>query len=185
MKKLLFGVCCLLLMLSSCVREPVYPAIPHIEFQYVTSNNVLSNALDTLVFSFTCGAGDIAVDPTSIDTQCTDLCGLKSGDSSCLRIAGKNIFMIDRLGCVTAFASPNLVPTGKYKGIAGTVNVFFNVENLVCPSCSGNIPCNPVVSANPYGNDTAVFTVVLRDQSGNFSNFIQTSPIAVSCNPQQ
>ena len=186
MRKAVFVLCCLVVTLASCVQEPNYPAIPQITFQQITSSNVQSNALDTLIFSFTDGDGDISVNSNSIDTSCSeaDACNLKSSDSACLRIAGKNIFMIDPLGCVTAFASPNLVPTGKYKGIAGSMNVFFNVENLICPICSGSTPCNTNVSSNPYGIDTIVYTVLIRDMAGHFSNAIQTTPIVVSCLPQ-
>src|ERR1019366_9344605 len=91
------------LALSSCVKSPSYSVIPHITFKSVSSNLVHSGYVDSITFSFTDGDGDIYVNTSDSGQTCAldSLCGVRHGDSSCLRLPDFNIFFIDgRDSCV-------------------------------------------------------------------------------------
>lgn len=154
---------------SACVKAPSYPVEPHIEFKSVSSSYVYSGYVDTISFSFTDGDGDIGVNSNGSDSTC-DLCSLKHGDSSCLKLQAFNIFMIDsRDSCLNYFASATISSNSKFKGISGVIDVIRAVDSKSClavpnPSC-------PL--------DTVKFTIVLRDMAGHFSNLITTSPIVI------
>jgi hypothetical protein len=163
----------ILLALSSCIKPPSYSVIPHITFKSVSSNMVHGGSRDTITFSFTDGDGDIYVDTTGGNQVCgvDELCGVRHGDSSCLRFPNFNIFLIDgRDSCVNFFASPNLQPTGNYKAISGDIEVITAIDNLNCLNCQGGCPL-----------DSVVYAVILRDQAGHFSNTIHTPAIYATC----
>lgn len=161
-----FWVMC---MVSACVKEPSYPIIPAIEFKSVSSDFIYSGSVDTITFSFTDGDGDIGVRQSDGDS--CNPCGLKDGDSSCLRMSGFNVFLIDnRDNCVGTFASANVEPDGNLKAIAGEIEVIRAIDSKKCLIVPD--PLCPL--------DTVVYTIILRDKAGNFSNAIRTSPIYVS-----
>jgi hypothetical protein len=161
--------------LSSCIKPPDYAIVPHIEFVSVSSPVAFSSYSDTITFSFTDGDGDIGVPSTNIYDTVTDCntCGIKTGDSSCLRLQAFNIFMIDsRDSCISTFASASVQPTGKYKGISGTIQVIAGMSNTKCfGGCSSSCTVN----------DTVTYAIILRDIAGHFSNTIHTIPIIITC----
>ena len=168
MKFKLFSVLIAVATLSACVKAPSYPIIPAIEFKSVSSSLIKSGYTDTITFSFTDGDGDIGVTPSSADT--CDQCGLKHGDSTCLRMNGFNVFLIDsRDTCVGTYASPDVDFGGQYKAISGEVIVIRAIDSKKCftvptPGCP---------------KDTVVYTILLRDKAGHFSNPTKTTPVIV------
>ncbi len=174
MRYVLFMLVVIGFSLHSCVKAPSYPIEPHIEFKSVSSSFTYSGYPDTLTFSFTDGDGDIAPDGSSTDT--CDLCGLKRGDSTCLhRLSAFNIFVIDnRDTCINTYATADIRPSGKYKGISGDIQVITAVNSHACIQC----PCS---SGN--GFDSVSYTIILKDRAGHLSNLIRTSTIQVVCAP--
>jgi hypothetical protein len=163
----------ILIAFSSCMKAPSYSKIPHIDFMSVSSSYTVNNAVDTITFSFTDGDGDIYTTTSGSGDSCASdsLCGVRYGDSSCLKLPDFNIFLIDnRDSCVSFFASPNLQPSGKYKAISGTLEVITSMQDLKCFNCTTGCPL-----------DSVVYAIILRDQAGHFSNTIHTTPIAVAC----
>ncbi len=154
--------------ISACVKGPSYPIEPVIKFKSVSSNYIKSGSVDTLTFTFTDGDGDIGINPSPGDT--CNQCAFKDGDSSCLRMTGFNVIMIDsRDSCVSYYASANVEPTGKFKGIAGEILVIRAIDSKKCfavpsPGCP---------------KDTVIYTIILRDKAYHFSNAIQADPIVV------
>lgn len=154
--------------ISSCVKGPSYPIVPAITFKSVSSELIKSGYADTITFSFTDGDGDIAITPSTADT--CDQCGLKHGDSTCLRLGGFNVFLIDsRDTCVGTFASPYIIPDGPNKAIAGEISVIRAIDSKKCfvaptPGCP---------------KDTFTYSIILRDRAGHFSNTVKTVPIVV------
>ena len=170
MRKAAFVYIFLGFTLFSCVKPPTYSVIPAIQFVSVSSSNIISGFADTITFSFTDGDGDIGVNTSSTDTVC-NVCGLKTGDSSCLQLPAFDVFVIDgRDSCIATYASANVQPSGKYKAISGTIEVITQAYNT---KCFGGCPCAI--------NDTVTFAVILRDMAGHLSNTIHTTPIAVYC----
>lgn len=154
--------------ISSCIKAPTYPIVPAIEFVSVSSQYLKSGTIDSLVFSFTDGDGDIGVNPSAADT--CNQCGLKTGDSSCLRMNGFNVFLIDsRDTCVGTYASANIEPSGKFDDLSGEIVVVRAIDSKKCFA--------PPTPGCP--KDTVVYTIILRDKAGHFSNAIQTVPIVV------
>ncbi len=154
--------------ISACVKAPSYPIEPVIEFKEVSSDYIYSGFSDTLTFTFTDGDGDISVNPSPGDT--CNQCAFKNGDSSCLHMQGFNVIMIDsRDSCVSYFASPNVEPTGRYKGISGEILVIRAIDSKKCF----------IVPSPGCPKDTVVYTIILRDRAGHFSNAIKTTPIIV------
>lgn len=172
MRKALFVFTILACTLSSCIKAPSYSIVPNIAFVSVSSPVQINGYSDTITFSFTDGDGDIGVPATAIAdtvTQC-DGCGIKHGDSTCLRQQAFDVFLIDsRDSCIDPFASASVEPAGKYKAISGTIQVITAVANTKCISC----PCT--------AQDTVIYAIILRDMAGHFSNTIHTSPIVVYC----
>lgn len=165
--------CCFVLVtvLSSCIKAPTYPVIPHIEFKEVSSSIVRAGAIDTITFSFTDGDGDIGTFTSNSDTS--DLCGLERGDSTALHSTSYNIFLIDnRDSCISPFASANIQSTSKNKGIKGEMVVITPIYSKHC-FATPNPNC-PV--------DTAIFSIMLKDMAGHQSNIIQSTPIV--CDPR-
>lgn len=158
----------ILASVSACVKAPEYPIVPAIQFKSVTSSSLKSGMLDTLIFSFTDGDGDISVRASDADT--CNQCGLKTGDSTCLRMNGFNVFLIDsRDTCVGTYASPDVEPVGNYKAIAGEIQVIRAIDSKKCF----------IVPSPGCPLDTVVYTIILRDRAGHFSNAIKTTPILV------
>lgn len=174
MRKAAFIYFLLAFSLYSCVKPPSYSNTPQIQFVSVSQPIIANGLSDTLTFSFTDGDGDIGVPsiaPQDTVTNCSDsLCALKNGDSACLHQANFDVFLIDgRSNCLECFASANVQPSGKYKAISGTIQVVEGVYNLQCPQCS----CKTT--------DSVVYSIILRDMAGHFSNVIKTTPIAIVC----
>ncbi len=157
--------------LYSCVKPPTYSVIPQIAFVSVSSSNIINGFSDTITFSFTDGDGDIGVNASDSNTSDSVCCGIQHGDSSCLRLPQFDVFLIDgRDSCITAFASANVQPAGKYKAISGTIQVIAGAYNT---KCFGGCPCSL--------NDTVTYGIILRDMAGHLSNTVHTTPIAVYC----
>lgn len=154
--------------LSACIKDPNYQVIPAIEFKTVSSALIKSGSTDTISFTFTDGDGDIGVNTTTADS--CNQCGLKSGDSSCLKLNSFNVFLIDsRDTCVSTFASPNVQIGNQHKAISGEVQVIRAIDSKKCF----------VVPTPGCPKDTVIYTIYLRDKAGHFSNAIQTVPIVV------
>jgi hypothetical protein len=173
MRKAAFVFITLTCTLFSCIKPPDYSIVPSIQFVSVSSPVALSGYSDTITFSFTDGDGDIGVpstNPLDTVTNC-NTCGIKTGDSSCLRLQQFNIFLIDsRDSCITTLASASVEPTGKYKGISGTIQAIVALTNT---KCFGGCPCTT--------NDSVTYAIILRDIAGHFSNTIHTPPIPIVC----
>lgn len=168
MKIRIFFFFLVIVSISACVKAPTYPIIPTIEFKSVSSDLIKSGYTDTLIFSFTDGDGDIGVRPSASDT--CDQCSLKHGDSTCLKMSGFNVFLIDsRDTCVGTFASADVEPVGNYKDISGEIVVIRAVDSKKCF----------VVPTPGCPKDTVVYTIILRDKAGHFSNAIKSTPIII------
>jgi hypothetical protein len=156
---------------SACVKAPSYPIIPEIEYVNISSPLVKSGYADTITISFKDGDGDIGITGTATDT--CDLCGFKTGDSSCLYSQAFNIFLIDdRDTCVSQFASADIEPSGKFDAISGQADI---IKTIYSQNCFIPTPGCP--------NDTVRYTVVMRDKAGHFSNFIKLPPIIINGEP--
>ena len=171
MPKAIFIALVIACTLSSCIKAPNYSIIPAIKFVSVSSNYVKSEDRDTITFSFTDGDGDIGTYASS-DTSTNNLCGLQHADSSVFRNTNFNIYLIDsRDSCVNVFASANIQPSGKYKGISGemlAIQAIFPVsKNQNCFD-----PQNPLCPP-----DTVIYGILLTDMAGHHSNIVQTTPI--------
>jgi hypothetical protein len=170
----IYGI--LIVGLSSCFKPPEYPVVPAIKFVAVTSSTVAAGALDTIIFSFTDGDGDIV--PNS-NYASMDSC-IQGGDSNVIYKNYYNIFLFksnDNFECSApdVFASPDLRPSGSYKGLTGNINVYENVQSYNCAGCNGQTCSSP--SGNNY--DSVVYTIFLRDLAGHLSNPIKTTPITI------
>lgn len=157
-----------LLALAACVKAPEYPVEPQIEFKSVSSSFIKSGYADTITVTFTDGDGDIGVGASNNDS--CNLCALKHGDSTCLRLNDFNVFLIDsRDTCVSTYASDNIPVNGQYKGISGEISVVRAIDSKKCFA--------PPQAGCPL--DTAVYTIIIRDMAGHFSNAVKTTPIIV------
>lgn len=175
MRSSIFFICLILCFgLYSCIKAPEYPIEPHIEFKSFSNDYILTEQLDTITFSFTDGDGDIStVDqlPDSVFKQNCDR--LKAGDSSDLRNTAFNVFLITNSTlCIDAFRTGNVTSTGKYKGISGDIQVIQRISSGKCVGPKVGCP-----------DDTIVYTILLKDKAGHFSNFIQTPPLRVRGEP--
>lgn len=157
-----------LVVIAGCIKPPSYPNEPQIAFKSISSNYIKSGGVDTITFTFTDGDGDISVSPGPGDT--CNLCGLKNGDSACFYMPGFNVFLIDsRDTCVSFYASANIEPKGKFDDISGEILVIRNINSQKCFA--------PPQPGCPL--DEVVYTILLRDRAGNFSNAIKTPPITI------
>ena len=83
---------------------------------------------------------------------------------------GFNVFLIDsRDTCVGTYASPDVDFSGQYKAISGEVIVIRAIDSKKCF----------VVPTPGCPKDTVVYTILLRDKAGHFSNAIKTTPVVV------
>ncbi len=153
---------------TACVKAPDYPIAPVIEFKSVSSEFLKSGYIDTITISFTDGDGDLGVSPSPGDT--CNQCGLKNGDSTCLKLRGFNVFLIDnRDNCVGTFASANVEPEGKFKSISGEIDIIRAIDSKKCFA--------PPTPGCP--KDTVIYSIIIRDRAGNFSNTVQSVPIII------
>ncbi len=184
MQKVWFWGVIITCALSSCVKAPSYPNIPQIKFVSISSSYVTIGHLDTIIFSFTDGSGSVAPNPSY---PSADNCFIPGVDSSVLYKNHNNIFLFksnDNFGCTTpdCFASPNLQPTNGNMDLSGQIHVYETVSSSKCfPNGCSSVPCNSLLPNNPYGLDTVVYTIYLRDLAGHLSNAVQTPPITTSC----
>lgn len=155
-------------VISGCVKPPTYPVEPQIEFVSVSSDYVYSGYTDTITISFTDGDGDIGIG-TGGDDSC-DICGLKTGDSTCLNLSKFNVFLIDnRDNCIATLASADVEPKGKYDDISGEIVIITTIDSKKCfappqPGCP---------------KDTVTYSILIKDKAGHRSNVVQTTPIIV------
>src|SRR6476620_5134635 len=113
--------------ISACVKAPSYPIEPQIEFKSVASTTSiiylsggsLVYIADTITVGFTDGDGDISVYDDPADTSlCVNPCAYAEGDTSCLTIKSKNVFVIDsRDDCVTTYNTGYIEPKGKFQSL--------------------------------------------------------------------
>ncbi len=165
----LFVLGLLLTSLAACVSEPDFPDEPVIE--YIGVSKTVVNQADTvkLTFSFTDGDGDLGK-PLVNNSSCENFCTYE-GDTSCYVDPYFACFIIDeRDSCYGALTLPDLEPTGSIKAISGEIDIV--VPPIFC-KCGSN-PC-------PTSQDV-IFKVVVVDQAGNYSNFVNSEPITVMCN---
>ena len=156
----------LLLALSGCVKPPEYPIVPAIEFVSVSSDYVYSGYTDTITISFTDGDGDIGTGGPG-DDSC-NICGLQTGDSTCLNLSSFNVYLIDhRDNCIATLASADVEPKGKFDALSGEIVIIATIDSK---------NCFPLV---PGCKDTVVYSVVIKDKAGHRSNVVQTTPIVV------
>ncbi len=163
----------MLLTLSSCVKQPEYSIIPHIEFKSISATTVYTTAsagsqTDTVTLTFTDGDGDIG--PPSSDQGTGDIndCTDHSKDSLTINNPHYNLYWyFYRAGdsCITQNITANLPNDGKYKAITGEIQFYPQVE------------CGP-----NGGTDTVFLSVFIKDRAGHISNRVRTPYVTVVCN---
>jgi len=159
-------------ILVYCVKPPDYPDEPVIEFISVTPNFILQRPFfrspDTvytdLTFSYTDGDGDLGFDDTTVSLVIYDL-------------RTPNLPKDYRL--------PMVDPNGAGNGISGEITVRVPVsccipdpvDGILLPPCDTNSISNQLL-------DTLIYSIQIKDRSGNWSNLIQSDPIILRCRRQ-
>jgi hypothetical protein len=159
-------------ILVYCVKPPDYPDEPVIEFISVTPNFILQRPFfrspDTvytdLTFSYTDGDGDLGFDDTTVSLVIYDL-------------RTPNLSKDYRL--------PMVDPNGAGNGISGEITVRVPVsccipdpvDGILLPPCDTNSISNQLL-------DTLIYSIQIKDRSGNWSNLIQSDPIILRCRRQ-
>ncbi len=156
----------LLLMLaitcSQCLDAPDYPDEPRIEFISLSKDTMQQGIFmqDSLLvrFHFEDGDGDIGRDEQA---------------------AENNIFFIDeRTGRVdNTFGIPAIPVEGAGNGVEGEIKIV--LFSTCCLYVDGTDPCMPNPSVE---YDTLQYRIFIKDQAGNVSNEILTTPIILKCN---
>jgi hypothetical protein len=147
--------------LYNCANPPDYPNEPIIEFKNVSKTLLrqgqLNSKNDSLIvsFSFTDGDGDLG-DKDSVNIYITDL----------------------RDGNVRESRIPFIDPQGAGNGISGDISVQLYTTCCTYVNSEGiKLACESV----PVPYDTVVYSISIKDRSGNKSNTIQTPPIVLQC----
>ncbi len=164
--------------ISACVKAPSYPIEPQIEFVSVATTNsiiYLNGGVpvyvpDTITISFTDGDGDISVYDNPADSLlCIDPCAYADGDTSCINIASKNVFVVDsRDTCIATYNTAYIEPQGKFESISGEIKILHKIFMKKC--------FVPAVTCAP---ETVTFKIRIKDRAGHLSNEIETVPITV------
>ena len=162
----------IVILFSACLKPPPsYPAEPSITFRSLSKDYV--NEYDTLSITLQFTDGDGNLGPTSGSVpSCGSICDLES-DSSCLKDPAWSLFMLDhRDSCLTLLNIPFVEPKGKYDDLSG--EIIFSTPPMSCKirGCSPSPGCP---------DDTVIYTVLLKDRSGNMSNAVQTGRIIINC----
>jgi hypothetical protein len=156
-------------ILVYCVKPPDYPDTPVIEFLSVTPATLLQRPFfknpDTvytdLTFSFTDGDGDLGFEDTTVSLLIYDL----------------------RTPTLAKdYRLPMVDPNGAGNGISGEITVRVPVSCCIPDPINGILlpPCD----TNSISNqtlDTLIYSIQIKDRSGNWSNVIQSSPIILVC----
>ena len=152
-----------------CVRPPEYPDEPVIAFISVSPATILQRPFfrqpDTvytdLKFSFTDGDGDLGFSDTTVSIVIRDL---------------------RSPGLPKDYRFPMVDPQGANNGISGEVTVRVPVSCCI-PDPVDGIPLPPC-DTNSVSNqmlDTLIYTIRIKDRSGNWSNEIMSEPIILRC----
>jgi hypothetical protein len=173
-----FAILFVTVSISSCVRAPSYPIEPQIEFVSVGSTNsiiYLGNdgpiyVADTITISFTDGDGDISVYNDPADSSlCVNGCSYADGDTSCLNIRSKNVFIVDsRDTCIATYNTGFIEPKGKFIALSGEIKILHKIFLKKC--LTPDISCP---------KETVTFKIRIKDRAGHLSNEVETVPIAV------
>jgi len=150
-------------MAIACTQPPDYPDEPIISFKSMSKNTMRQGSLigpgaDSLLMtiSFTDGDGDL-------------------GDEGNLNPVS-NIYLIDER--INDTLLPQTIPfipiQGAGNGISGDMSF------VVFPSCCIHLgqACE-VFEDHPV--DTVLYSIVIQDRAGNFSNRVQANPILLLC----
>jgi hypothetical protein len=160
------------LLLAGCLKPPPsYPPEPAITFGSLSKDYV--NEFDTLsiTLQFTDGDGNLGPASGAIPV-CGSICDLVS-DSSCLKDPAWSLYMLDhRDSCLSLLNIPYVEPKGKYDDLSG--EIIFSTPPMSCKIRG----CSP---APGCPDDTVVYTLLLKDRSGNMSNAVQTGQIRINC----
>jgi hypothetical protein len=145
-----------LLFLAACASPPEYPNEPQIEFVSWSKNTVNQGSQDTiyLKFSFTDGDGDLG--------------NTKNNATNA------NIFLTDsRNNAAEFYYLPFIPQNGVGKSISGEVTIAIS---SIC--CWNQIP----VCAKKLRTEELIYTLQIKDRTGNSSNALTLPPITVDCN---
>lgn len=156
-------------LLIYCVRPPEYPDAPVITFVSVTPSQILQRPFfrqpDTvytdLKFSFTDGDGDLGFSDTTVSIIIRDE-------------RSPNI--------PKNYQFPMVDPQGAGNGISGEVTVRVPVSCCIPDPVDGiQLPPCDTNSVSGQLRDTLIYTVQIKDRTGNWSNVIKTNPIILLC----
>jgi hypothetical protein len=179
MMKLFFALLLLIIAsLSGCVKAPSYPIEPKIEYKSVASTASVIYmdggtpiyVADTIIVSFTDGDGDISVYDDPADSNlCVDPCAYAEGDTSCVNIKSKNVFIVDsRDGCIATYNTGFIEPQGKFQSLSGEIKILHKIFLKQCLAPSVSCP-----------RETVTFKIRIKDRAGHLSNEVETVPITV------
>ncbi len=156
MKKLLGIYFIGILFITSCIKPPDYPDEPVIEFVSLGRTSLLQDVDTTLItISFTDGDGDL---------------GLVDDDTE------KNFILTDtRTNYKEYYKIPFIPQQGVGNGISGEISI--NIKASCCIPTSG-IPCLPNAGQPP---EDIIYTIQIKDRSGNLSNMVTMPPIQLIC----
>jgi hypothetical protein len=158
MKRLLFLLACIAMMSSTCDKPPVYDVVPQITFSKFSKDTIQQNTgVVTFFVKFTDGDGDIGTEEVGVTNM---------------------IFVDDRrtaAGDTIFYTIPPIPKRGASDAISGEIEV--DMAQICCRDPRTPIICN--VIPNTY--QEVSFLVQIKDNSGNWSNAIRTTPLKLKC----
>jgi len=149
------------LLIQACATDPGFSDTPEIEFVSLSKDTMIQNSLNTdslfLTIAFRDGDGDLG----SSDAGVTE-----------------NIILRDtRTGVVfDRFKIPEIPVNGLESGIEGEIRM--KVFTTCCIFPDGTPPC---LTPSAFPTNELIFSIEMRDDSGNLSNTIQTDPVILLC----
>ena len=154
--KILLLNCCIITLITACLRPPDFPIEPEIEFISFSKSTLVQgffNDTTVVVFSFTDGDGDLGSDTV------------------------QNVFIEDnRTGFEVEFTIPTIPSQGNNNGISGEISIEIYSDCCILPD--NPFPCQP---STTFPTDTLTYDIYIIDQAGNQSNTITTSPLVLLC----
>ncbi len=156
-KYILFTAACLI-MLASCLNEPMFSEIPRIENVGMTKNRMNQ-------------ASAAGQDSTRVTIFFEDGDGDIGGDSLGIFILDTRTSQVD-----SEFRILEIPIEGVSNAISGTIS--FPILATCCIYNNGQIPCSP---SNPVIEQEVVYEIFIKDRARNESNRIQLDPIIIVC----
>ncbi len=155
-KLLIFSV--LISVVCACTPAPDFSVVPKLTFNSVSRNTIRQSTL-------------LPLDSIQIKFNYED------GDGDLYSKDVVNVFLIDKRQNAEAstYVIPKIPNLGKNKGISGEITL-----TMYAPCClppNGN-PCEKLAD---FPTDKAVYQIYIKDQAGNKSNVIETTPITIQC----